>query len=255
VLELAEAGFAYTPGRWVFRGLSFAVPPGTATAVLGPNGAGKTTLIRCAAGRLRPQEGEVRREHTVGYVPQAHGSAFAYRALDMVLMGRARTVGVFRSPGPADTAAAERAMERVGIGALAERRFPTLSGGEQQLVLIARAVAAGCPILVLDEPATGLDLKNQARVLALLRELLADGMSMLVSTHHPDHAMYLADSVVLMGRNGVVAGTAAQLLTAPELSALYGVRVGTVDYDDGGLPRRTVVAHFDVPVSATGSGT
>jgi iron complex transport system ATP-binding protein len=247
VLELAGAGFGYSRQSWVFRGLSFTVPAGTATAVLGPNGAGKTTLVRCAAGLLTPQEGQVRRLDTVGYVPQAHGSAFAYRALDMVLMGRARKIGVFRSPGPSDTAAAARAMERVGVGALADRLFPTLSGGEQQLVLIARAIAAGCPILVLDEPATGLDLKNQTRVLTLLRELLADGLSMLLSTHHPDHALYLADSVVLMGRDRVQAGTAAQLLTARELSALYGVRVSTVDYDDGGQSRRTVVTHFDGP--------
>lgn len=248
MLELAGAGFGYSRQDWVFRDLSFTVPAGTATAILGPNGAGKTTLVRCAAGLLRPQEGEIRRRDTVGYVPQAHGSAFAYRALDMVLMGRARKVGLFRSPGPSDAAAAAGAMHRVGIGALADRLFPTLSGGEQQLVLIARAIAAGCPILVLDEPATGLDLKNQALVLTLLRELLADGMAMLLSTHHPDHALYLADSVVLMGRDRVQAGSAAELLTAPELSALYEVRVSTVDYDDGGHPRRTVVPHFDVPL-------
>ena len=99
----------------MFRGVSFRVPAGTATAVLGPNGSGKTTLVRCAAGLLAPVEGAVRRAESAGYVPQAHGSAFAYRALDMVLMGRAGQVGVFRSPGSSDRAAALEAMERVGV--------------------------------------------------------------------------------------------------------------------------------------------
>jgi iron complex transport system ATP-binding protein len=244
VLELAGVGFGYARQEWVFRDVSFRVPPGTATVVLGPNGSGKTTLVRCAAGLLEPAEGTVRRADGAGYVPQAHGSAFGYSALDMVLMGRARQVGIFRTPGPTDRAAALEAMERVGVAGLRTRRFPTLSGGEQQLVLIARAIAAGCPVLVLDEPATGLDLKNQVRILSLLRELTADGMALLLSTHHPDHALYLADRAVLLGRTGAQTGAAADLLTDTALSALYGVPVRTVDYSDGGHARRTVVVHY-----------
>ena len=219
MLELRGAGFGYSPQNWVFKDLSFSVPPGTVTAVLGPNGSGKTTLVRCAAGLLAVQEGAVRRSETAGYVPQARGSTFGYSALDMVVMGRARHIGVFRSPGTRDRAAALQAMDRVGIATLADRLFPTLSGGEQQLVLIARAVAGGSRLLVLDEPSTGLDLKNQVRVLQLLRELVRSGMSLLVSTHHPDHALFLADSVVLMGAEGVVTGPAGPLLADSQLSA------------------------------------
>jgi iron complex transport system ATP-binding protein len=247
VLELDTVGYTYSRADWVFRGVSFQVRPGTATAVLGPNGSGKTTLVRCAAGILAPAEGTVRRQTGAGYVPQDHGSAFAYRALDMVLMGRARQVGVFRSPGSADRAAAVGAMERVGVAGLQDRLFPTLSGGEQQLVLIARAIAAGCPVLVLDEPATGLDLKNQVRVLTLLRELMTDGMALLLSTHHPDHALYLADRVVLLGRSGVRTGPAAELLTDTALSALYGVPVSTLAYSRDGQPGRTIVVHYGRP--------
>ncbi len=242
MLELDGAGFAYGKKEWVFRDVSFHIDAGSATAVLGQNGSGKTTLLRCAAGMLPPSEGTVRRADTVGYVPQAHSSVFAYRALDMVLMGRARQVGLFSSPGPGDRAAALEAMDRVGVAELRDRLFPTLSGGEQQLVLIARAIATDCPILVLDEPSTGLDLKNQVRVLTLLRALLRDGISMLVSTHDPDHALYLADSVVLMGRDTVRTGSAAELLVDDGLSALYGVAVKTIDYHDDGVHRRTIVA-------------
>ncbi len=245
MLELDHVAYGYRAAEYIFRDVSFRVSAGTATAVLGPNGSGKTTLVRCAAGLLAPTEGTIIREQTVGYVPQAHSSSFAYRALDMVLMGRARQVRIFRSPGAADRTAALQAMERVGIAELADRLFPTLSGGEQQLVLIARAIATGCPLLVLDEPSTGLDLKNQVRVLTLLRDLLADGMALLLSTHEPDHALYLADSVVLMRRYGVLAGSAAELLTAGQLSDLYGVGVRTLEYQESnGTRRRTVVPRY-----------
>ncbi|MET3811290.1 ABC transporter ATP-binding protein [Arthrobacter sp. UYEF3] len=255
MLELDGVGFGYARQGWVFRDVTFQVLPGTATAVLGPNGSGKTTLVRCAAGLLEPAEGTVRRADGVGYVPQARGSVFGYSALDMVLMGRARQVGIFRTPGAADRAAARAAMEKVGVDRLWNRRFPTLSGGEQQLVLIARAIATGCPVLVLDEPATGLDLKNQVRVLSLLRGLLADGMALLLSTHHPDHALSLADRAVLLGRDGARTGPAGELLTDPELTALYDVPVRTLPYSDDGTPRRTIVVPYgDARDGAVGRG-
>ena len=246
MLELADAGFAYSPGRWVFRHLDLTARAGTVTAVLGPNGAGKSTLLRCSAGLLRPQEGRVRRDARVVFVPQAHTAAFAYSALDMVLMGRVRHIRPFSSPGHRDRAAAADALDRVGIGHLAPRTFSTLSSGEQQLVFIARAVASDCGVLALDEPATGLDLHNQGRVLTLLRELVADGMTVLSSTHHPDHAMFVADTAVLMfGPEQVRIGPADAMLTDDQLGRLYGIEVRTVSYDDGTTRGRGVVTRYD----------
>lgn len=248
MLDVARLGFRYPHRDWVFRDVSFRVPAGSVTAVLGPNGRGKTTLARCAAGLLTPQEGEVRSDGAVGYVPQARGGAFAYRALDMVVMGRARHVRVFATPGHADRVAALDAMDRVGVAHLHERQFPTLSGGEQQLVLIARAVASESPALVLDEPSTALDLHNQARILSLLRKLRAEGMSVLLTTHHPDHALYVADSVVLMmGHTDVRSGAVDEMLTDRTLSDLYGLDVQTVTVRRGELERRVVVAGYDDP--------
>ncbi|MGH3496031.1 MAG: ABC transporter ATP-binding protein [Nocardioidaceae bacterium] len=246
MLEFDGVGFRYPRLGWVFRDVSFAVPPGTVTAVLGPNGRGKTTLVRCAAGLLTPQEGTLRRTDPVGFVPQAHGGAFAYCALDMVLMGRVRQVGVFGTPSRSDRIAALEAMERVGIADLRDRRFPLLSGGEQQLVLVARAIAADCPILALDEPTAGLDLHNQGQVLSLLRKLVADGMAVLLTTHHPDHALYLADSVVLMmARDDVRTGDTRELLTDDTLSTLYDIEVSTVTYQQDGGDRRAIVTGYD----------
>lgn len=242
MLELRGIGFAYAGRDWVFRGVSLAAERGTVTAVLGPNGRGKTTLVRCAAGLLDPQEGSVHRGAAVGFVPQARGSAFAYPVREMVVMGRAAHVGVFSVPGRSDREAAEAAMERVGIAELADRPFPTLSGGEQQLVLVARAVASGHPVLVLDEPATGLDLRNQVVVVELVRSLADDGLAVLLTTHHPDHALMAADAVVLMrGPSDVRYGPADELLTEPELTALYGVPVREVEVPGPGGGRRALV--------------
>ena len=245
MLELADLGHRYPETGCVFRHVSLEVPPGSVTVVLGPNGRGKTTLVRCAAGLLKPQEGSVTHDEPVGFVPQAHGGAFAYRAVDMVVMGRVRHVGLFGTPSRDDSVAALEAMDRIGVAHLAERQFPTLSGGEQQLVLIARAIASESPALVLDEPTTGLDLHNQAQILALLRKLVADGLGVLLTTHHPDHALYLADSVVLMGGpEDVRHGSAADLLTETSLSRLYGIDVRIVTYDADGSERRAVVTGY-----------
>ena len=245
MLELVDLGHRYPETGWVFRHVSLEVPPGSVTVVLGPNGRGKTTLVRCAAGLLKPAEGSVSHDEPVGFVPQARGGAFAYRAVDMVVMGRVRQVSLFGSPTRDDRVAANDAMERIGVGHLAERQFPTLSGGEQQLVLIARAIASESPALVLDEPTTGLDLYNQAQIMSLLRKLVADGMSVLLTTHHPDHALYLADTVVLMGGpDAVTYGSASELLTESSLSRLYEIDVRIVTYLADGAERRAVVTKY-----------
>jgi iron complex transport system ATP-binding protein len=243
VLDLVGIGFAYAGEDWVFRDVTFGLEPGTVTSVLGPNGRGKTTLVRCAAGLLTPQEGSVRRAAPTGFVPQARGTAFAYPVREMVVMGRAASVGVFAVPGRRDRAAADAALDRVGITELADRAFPTLSGGEQQLVLVARAVASGHPVMVLDEPATGLDLGNQGLVLALVRSLADDGLTVLLTTHHPDHALVVSDAVVLMGGPSEVRhGRADALLTEAELSALYAVPVHEVEVPGAG--RRALVTGY-----------
>ena len=245
MLELVDLGHRYPETGWVFRHVSLAVAPGSVTVVLGPNGRGKTTLVRCAAGLLKPTEGSVSHDAPIGFVPQARGGAFAYRAVDMVVMGRVRQVSLFGSPSRDDRVAALDAMERIGVGHLAERQFPTLSGGEQQLVLIARAIASESPALVLDEPTTGLDLYNQAQIMSLLRKLVADGMSVLLTTHHPDHALYLADTVVLMGGpEAVTYGSASELLTEPSLSHLYDIDVRIVTYQEDGTERRAIVTGY-----------
>lgn len=249
MLELDGLGFAHDGGSWLFRNVTHHAAPGEVLTVLGPNGRGKTTLLRCLVGLAKPTEGRVRAGGMIGYVPQSHRSTFAYTALDIVLMGRARRLRLLATPSRRDYQQAMDALDRVGLAPLADREYPTLSGGERQLVLIARAIAAEGPTLVLDEPASALDLRNQGRVLHLLRGLADEGRTIVLTTHHPDHALEIADTALLLGgATDVQVGPADSLLTATAVSALYGVRAYALSLDlaqEARSPRRTIVTRYD----------
>lgn len=244
MIGLVNAGLRHGD-RWIFRKLDLTVPRGASVAVLGPNGRGKTTLIRAIMGLLPLSEGRRETPALMGYVPQAGASAPRYSVLDMVVMGRSKKLGVFGSPSREDYATAHEALATVGLSDLAGRPYSHISGGERQLVLVARALATGAETIVLDEPASALDLANQSRLLTIITDLhKRGGYTILFSTHLPQHALHAADEAILMMGAGVtIEGPTSSVLTEANLEALYGIPVRRIRLAEGGDAVLPVFGH------------
>ncbi len=244
---LDSVTFGYSLAIPVIRSASIDIRRGKVFAMLGRNGSGKTTLLKLIAGALKPQAGDVKVRGRVGLVPQLTQVNFAYSVLDMVLMGRARQIGLFATPTASDERAAAAALDRLGLLDLAPRSFDTLSGGERQLVLFARALASEAEMMVLDEPTASLDLAHQLLVLQHIRQLSRDhGITIVFSTHQLEHASAVADDVALLFGNGrIEAGSVAATTTADSLSELFGVEVRRAvidgDLNQPGARRETFV--------------
>lgn len=233
--------------RVVIEGVNLTVEPGTILCLLGPNGVGKTTLFKTMLGLLPAMSGHVRVggqslaelsrpeiARLVGYVPQSQQTPFAFKALDVVLMGRTARIGAFGAPGRQDREAAMAALDTLGATKLAKRSFTTLSGGERQMVMIARALAQEPTFVMLDEPTAALDFGNQVRVLDQIVRLSESGIGVVMTTHAPDHAFLCeADAALITGPSTIQRGPVGQVLTEENLSAAYGVpvRVTTSEHD------------------------
>jgi iron complex transport system ATP-binding protein len=236
--------------RLVGQHLDVALTTGEALALLGPNGGGKTTLLKTLLGLIAPKAGEVQlggrtltsypsreRARLIAYVPQSHIATFAFTVETIVLMGRTAHGGLFSQPTAADRAVSARVLDRFGIGHLRERPYTMISGGERQLVLLARALAQEPQFIVLDEPTASLDFGNQGKVMREIRALAAAGHGVLFTTHDPNHALRAADRVFLL-RDGtcIAEGKTEAVLVREQLEALYGAPVETIM--DGGDGRK-----------------
>lgn len=224
MIGISDASLSFGTMR-LFAGLSLDVPRGRTTAILGPNGRGKTTLLRAILGFQPVDKGRRHAPAIVGYVPQHGASQAKFSGLEVVTMGCAARLGLFGQPGPQDTEAARAALVQVGACHLADLRYDRMSGGQRQMILIARALATGSDALVLDEPTSALDLGNQSRTLSLIAALgRARDRAILFTTHDPNHALAVSDDVVLMMPGGaVVQGPVAQMIVPDLMAELYGV--------------------------------
>jgi ABC-type Mn2+/Zn2+ transport system ATPase subunit len=209
--------------RTVLRDVTFAVRAGERAAVLGPNGGGKTTLFRALTHELEPVAGEVVAPPRSGVVPQTERSRldFPVSALDVALMGAVSRLAWWRRPGRAERERARAALGRVGLGDLADETFGDLSGGQRQRVLLARALVQDAPVLLLDEPFSGLDTRSTDLVMGLLDELSAEGRAVLVATHDVEQA-HAWDLVLCLNGAQVAFGAPAETLTLPVLERTYG---------------------------------
>ncbi|MGI4983154.1 MAG: ABC transporter ATP-binding protein [Janthinobacterium lividum] len=218
---------------------------GENVSLLGVNGAGKSTLLRLLLGLIAPAAGEVRLDgrplgawrrrdiaRRLAYVPQSHVAAFPYTVLQMVTLGRVPHAGLGRALARDDRDAIDAALERVDLAHLAHRDYTRLSGGERQRVLLARALAQQAPMLVMDEPLSGLDFGHQLRMLTLFAELAADGYTILHTSHRPDDAFHGSTRAILLDRGRVIAdGAPHAVVDAAAISALYGIPVAQADVD------------------------
>lgn len=245
-LDVIHGGYAW-PGREpVLSGVDFSFDGKGVMSILGPNGAGKTTLLRCMLGLLKFTEGEARLDgravsdwkprdfwRTIGYVPQAKLPGFASMSLaDMVVLGRSAHIGPFSLPSDADWAVVDRVMTEVGIEHLANRLCSEVSGGQFQLALIARALAAEPKILVLDEPESNLDFRNQMVVLNVIERLTEQGLGAVINTHFPAHALEISTKTLLVPKHRPpIFGDTRDVMTEDQLSDVFDVRVRIRELD------------------------
>ncbi len=242
MLEARNLWFKYSDSDYVLKGVNLEVNGGLA-CILGPNGAGKTTLIKCLVGALRPERGEIiidgvgvsglslrERAKLISYVPQEFSINFSYTVLEVVLMGRNPHVNPFAGPSKADERAALEALRVLGIEHLSTRPFTSLSGGEKRLVLIARALAQNGKVLVMDEPTSFLDYRNQLKVLKVAREVSKClGKDVLVTLHDPNLALLFCDKVFLMDHGEIVcSGPPKEVISECVMKRIYGVEVRVI---------------------------
>lgn len=241
-IEINKVSFAYGKGKHrheVLHDVSFSVKEGELAALLGANGVGKSTLFKCILGILEGYEGSIgidgenaarmsagRLAKKIAYIPQLHYPAFNYSVLNMVLMGTGGQLSVMSAPGRKEIELSYEALDKMGIAGLAQRGFNSLSGGEQQLVLMARALAQNAGIWILDEPVANLDYGNQIMVQERLMKLAREGYTLLMSTHNPEQSFIFADRIVAMKDGRVLADDIPGEVIKPELiRSLYGTDV------------------------------
>ena len=245
-LEVKDLSYSYGD-REILHDISFRAEPGEFVSILGSNGVGKSTLFKCILSLLGVRSGDVlldgksTRTMSVGelakciaYIPQSTSPAFNYSVEDIVLMGTTSGLGAFATPGGEQLRRAGEALDRIGITQLRNRCFHHLSGGERQLVIIARALAQNAKILLLDEPTASLDLGNQLKVLRSAKGLAAEGYTIIQTTHNPEHSYMFSDRIVALKAGRVLKdGTPGAVITDSTMTELYGtgIKVASLEND------------------------
>lgn len=248
MIQVRDVEFSYGKQE-VLKGISFCMEKGEFVCVLGANGCGKTTLLKSILAFLTPQHGQVllygkdihqmderERARKIAYIPQYHTPPFPFTVRDVVLMGRTPHLSRICRPTEKDCRIADESMERLGIAHYANKSYTALSGGQRQMVVIARALAQQPDLLIMDEPTASLDFGNQYLVLAQVKKLAREGMGVLMVTHNPDHAFYCADRIIAMEDGKILSmGDTGKVINEAVMKAVYHmpVKVRSVSLGEG----------------------
>ena len=245
LFEVKNISFDYD-GEVIFSDISFSIERGDVLCILGPNGTGKTTLIKCLNGLNEINSGEIlingedirglsfrQISKHVGYIPQSHVPSFPFKVFDVVLMGRAPYLNLTDSPKDEDKKIALDALKTLGIEGLKDKEYTNLSGGERQLVFLARVLCQKPDILILDEPTSHLDFGNQIKLLEIIDNLAKSGLSIIMSSHFPDHAFLSSTKVAIMkNKKFIDFGTPEDVVTEENLKKAYSIDVKLMELDD-----------------------
>ncbi len=240
ILEIKDASFSYHKDKEILTDVNFTLDEAKIVSILGPNGVGKTTLLKCMIGLLKWKKGASYLESKdietlkakeiwskISYIPQIHSFSFAYTGLEMVLLGLNIQIGYFSKPSKKDILKARKLMKEIGISHLEDKDCNEMSGGELQMVLIARALISDPKIIVLDEPETGLDFHNQLLVLNLIKDLVKENkISAVMNTHYPSNALMISDYALIMSKDGrSIYGDTKEVITPENIENIFKVEV------------------------------
>ena len=247
VIRTENLTFSYDNKKDIFNGISFHLKKGESMAVLGANGVGKTTMMRCMMGFLKLKEGDVwidgmntktmsssRFWQNISYVPQAKNLVFGYSVLNMVVMGLSQKVKFGFTPSKEDYEKAYALLKEMGLDDLANRSCNSISGGQLQLVLIARALIKEPDILIMDEPESNLDMKNQLKVLEIMKKISKErNVTVIINTHYPEHALRYTDKTLIVGRNSYVFDESHKAITKENIHRYFDVEASIYDVEVG----------------------
>lgn len=246
-MEVKNISFSYEKDSpEIFENITFNIEKGDILCILGPNGIGKTTLIKCLNGLHEINNGEIllnkkniktlsfkEISKMIGYIPQGHIPSFPFLVFDVVLMGRTPYINLSAAPKEKDLTITENALKNIGIYHLKDKPYTNLSGGERQLVFLARVLAQEPDILILDEPTSHLDFGNQIKLLEILENLSKLGLAIVMSSHFPDHAFIACNKVAIMkNKKFIDFGTPEDVITEENLKKAYGINVKLINFED-----------------------
>jgi iron complex transport system ATP-binding protein len=249
MIKVSNATFAYDKAD-IFRDINLEINEGEVFCLFGPNGCGKSTLIQCILGILSLKSGSITLRgqdvrnmkpqmvaREAAYIPQVHDKPFPFKVIDVVIMGRTAYTGMFSLPGSDDRKVAEEALERVGISHFRDRPYTQLSGGETQLVLVARALAQQTPALIMDEPTAHLDFRNELGFLETVVKLVkSTGITVVMATHSPNHALYFEGCkanarIALMNAQRIAfQGKPSLVLTVENMASTFNIDSKVLPY-------------------------